>query len=134
MTEQRRLDGLLPVPLEAGRIAGGDSPYGLNRRPSRQLGAVAPPRRADCPPLAWPTSSVVGFAEGVGLRFLRHVEISGFRMGENFSIVAVGVTASSHAAAVVRVGASCGQGVGNGFIVVHPCPWLVPTARRAVHS
>jgi hypothetical protein len=53
---------------------------------------------------------------------------------ENFSIVVVGVAAHSHAAAVVRVGASCGQGVGNGVIVVHPCPQLVPTARRAVHS
>jgi hypothetical protein len=41
-------------------------------------------------------------------------------MGKYLSIVAVGVTTSSHAAAVVRVGASCGQGVGNGVIVVHP--------------
>ena len=61
-------------------------------------------------------------------------KFSGLVSQENLSIVAVGVTASSHAAAVVRVGASCGQGVGNGFTVVHSCPWLVPTARRAVHS
>lgn len=70
----------------------------------------------------------------MGGPIFRHVEIYGLVSRENFSIVVVGVRASSHAAAVVRVGASCGQGVGNGVIVVHPCPQLVPTARRAVHS
>ena len=39
--------------------------------------------------------------------------------GYFYNLLVVAVAASAHAAAVVRVGASCGQGVGNGFIVVH---------------
>ena len=41
-------------------------------------------------------------------------------MGKIYQLLVVEVTASNHAAAVVRVCASGGQGVGNGFIVVHP--------------
>ncbi len=103
-TQTRQLGGYWPVPLEAGRVVTGvGRRYTAAAHRSYELnGAGTAPRSAELRP--------VGLARR-GSRISR-VKIS--------NRLASAVIASSHAAAVVRVGASCGQGVGNGFIVVHP--------------
>lgn len=56
----------------------------------------------------WPAGYAVGF------------------QGEKFSLVVAGVAAGSHGAAVVRVGASCGQGVCNAQRCASPVHGLCP--------
>jgi hypothetical protein len=105
-TQHQLFDVLLPVPLEAGRVAGGDSPSGLNRRPCLQFAAFAALWRADCPPSGLACLLRWGFGRGISL------------------LLAVGVAACPHGAAVDRVWTTCCQGVDSA--AVHPlsmgCP------------